>query len=177
MLWIMPGRPRKWSPWKCVRKTRETCMKLSGLCMNWRCVPSPQSNRMTSGPRFTATALTFRFGVGQDPEVPRNTISMDLLPNARGRLTPLEFTTVALGPSPFETPEAESGEELERTSEGEPRDERDAKFQAPVLPEADEDLGPSDVLQERAKSGGMGQMDGRAGKREVLSVGSKPSPA
>src|SRR6266581_5707779 len=77
MLWTMPGNPRKWSPWKWDTKTRETCMKLNVLSMNWRWVPSPQSNRITSGPRFTATALTFRFGVGHDPEVPRKTICMD----------------------------------------------------------------------------------------------------
>ena len=41
--------------------------------MNCRCVPSPQSNRRTSGPRFSATADTFRFGVGHEPLVPRNT--------------------------------------------------------------------------------------------------------
>src|SRR5438132_1479069 len=68
MLWIMPGNPRKWSPWKWERKTRETCMKLRRLCMNCRCVPSPQSNSTISGPRFTATALTFRFGVGHEAE-------------------------------------------------------------------------------------------------------------
>src|SRR2546426_9590394 len=45
---------------------------------------------MTSGPRLIATALTFRFGVGHEPEVPRNTICMDPLPNARGGLTPLD---------------------------------------------------------------------------------------
>src|SRR2546428_457853 len=77
MLWTIPGRPRKWSPWKWDTKTRETCMKLSLLSMNCRCVPSPQSNRMTSGPRLIATALTFRFGVGHDPEVPRKTTCMD----------------------------------------------------------------------------------------------------
>src|SRR5947208_11912228 len=90
MLWTMPGSPRKWSPWKWDRKTRETCMKLKRLCMNCRCVPSPQSNRTISGPRFTATALTFRFGVGHDPDVPRNTICMDPFPNARVCLTSLD---------------------------------------------------------------------------------------
>jgi len=49
-------------------------MKLSLLSMNCRCVPSPQSNRNTSGPRFTAIADTFRFGVGHEPLVPRKTI-------------------------------------------------------------------------------------------------------
>src|SRR6058998_5628 len=77
MLCTMPGSPRKWSPWKWDRKTRETCMKLNLLSMNCRWVPSPQSKRMTSGPRLIATALTFRFGVGHDPEVPRNTTCMD----------------------------------------------------------------------------------------------------
>src|SRR5712691_5087989 len=90
MLWTIPGSPRKWSPWKWDTKTRETCMKLSLLSMNCRWVPSPQSNRMTSGPRLSATALTFRFGVGHDPEVPRNTTCMDPLPNARRGLTPLD---------------------------------------------------------------------------------------
>src|SRR5438034_387943 len=80
MLWTIPGSPRKWSPWKWDRKTRDTCMKLRRLCMNCRCVPSPQSNRTTSGPRFTATALTFLFGVGHDPDVPRNTICMGRFP-------------------------------------------------------------------------------------------------
>src|SRR5439155_1274357 len=80
MLWIIPGSPRKWSPWKWDRKTRDTCMKLRRLCMNCRCVPSPQSNSTISGPLFTATALTFLFGVGHDPDVPRNTICMGRVP-------------------------------------------------------------------------------------------------
>src|SRR5207244_952130 len=53
MLWIMPGNPRKWSPWKWERKTRETCMKLRRLCMNCRCVPSPQSNSTISDRKST----------------------------------------------------------------------------------------------------------------------------
>src|SRR5437867_9596084 len=65
-------------------------MKLNLLSMNCRCVPSPQSNRTTSGPRLIATALTFRFGVGHDPEVPRNTTCMDPLLKGRGPLTPLD---------------------------------------------------------------------------------------
>ncbi len=82
--WTRPGMPRKWSPWKCVTKTRATCMKDIEDCMNWRWVPSPQSNSTISGPRFTATALTLRFGVGQLPEVPRNRIRIRR-PNGRGR--------------------------------------------------------------------------------------------
>src|SRR5207245_7948149 len=46
--------------------------------------------RMTSGPRLIATALTFRFGVGHDPEVPRNTTCMDPLLKGRGPLTSLD---------------------------------------------------------------------------------------
>ena len=72
--WTSPGSPRKWSPWKWVRNTREVCMKEKLDSMNCRCVPSPQSNRRISGPRFTAIADTFRFGVGHDPLVPRNRI-------------------------------------------------------------------------------------------------------
>src|SRR5881397_1877258 len=90
MLCTMPGSPRKWSPWKWDTKTRETCMKLNLLSMNCRWVPSPQSNRMTSGPRLIATALTFRFGVGHDPDVPRNTTCMDPFPKGRGPLTSLD---------------------------------------------------------------------------------------
>src|SRR5438309_4644836 len=145
MLWIMPGNPRKWSPWKWERKTRETCMKLRRLCMNCRCVPSPQSNSTISGPRFTATALTFRFGVGHEPEVPKNTICMDSLPNDRGRLTPLARVGVGLRPGPFETADPESGDELRCASEGKPRGERDAQFEDRVLPKMEVDLGPSQV--------------------------------
>jgi hypothetical protein len=57
-----------------VRKTLEVCMNESFESMNCHWVPSPQSNRRTSGPRFTAIADTFRFGVGQEPLVPKNTI-------------------------------------------------------------------------------------------------------
>src|SRR2546426_4691215 len=90
MLCTMPGSPRKWSPWKWDTKTRETCMKLNLLSMNCRWVPSPQSNRMTSGPRLIATALTFRFGVGHDPDVPRNTTCMDPFLKGRRPLTSLD---------------------------------------------------------------------------------------
>src|SRR5437016_3582751 len=44
---------------------------------------------MYSGARFIAPALTFRFGVGHEPEDPKNTICMVWLPNDRRRLTPL----------------------------------------------------------------------------------------
>src|SRR6267143_3941369 len=164
----MPGNPRKWSPWKWERKTRETCMKLKRLCMNCRWVPSPQSNKTISGPRFTAIALTFRFGVGQDPDVPRKTICMDPLPNTRRRLTPLDRAHVALRPGAFETTEPESGEELGRPSEGEPRDERETKFQGRVLPETEVDLSPSQISLEGSGVGGL---------RKVCEDGGKPRGA
>src|SRR5437867_1431375 len=72
--WMSPGSPRKWSPWKWVRNTRVICMNERFESMNCRCVPSPQSNRRTSGPRFTAIAETFLFGVGHEPLVPRKTM-------------------------------------------------------------------------------------------------------
>src|SRR6266540_6669276 len=91
--WTSPGSPRKWSPWKWVRKTRVTCMKDRFDSMNWRWVPSPQSKRRTSGPRFTAIAETFRFGVGQEPLVPRKTMrtraeSRDSLSTFSGGMPP-----------------------------------------------------------------------------------------
>src|SRR5947208_3314877 len=99
MLWTMPGSPRKWSPWKWDRKTRDTCMKLRRLCMNCRCVPSPQSNKTISGPRFTATALTFLFGVGHDPDVPRNPICMGRFPEGPRALNVfgVRANTLAMG--------------------------------------------------------------------------------
>jgi hypothetical protein len=39
-----------------------------------RCVPSPQSNSISSPSLFTAIAEGFRFGVGVEPPVPKNVI-------------------------------------------------------------------------------------------------------
>src|SRR5208282_2396535 len=71
MLWMRPGRPRKWSPWKWVRKTRRTRMNDADDWKNWRCVPSPQSRRMSSFSASNAIALADRSLVGHEPAVPR----------------------------------------------------------------------------------------------------------
>ena len=40
----------------------------------WRCVPSPQSNRSWSPPRWMAIELTLRPTVGRDAAVPKKVI-------------------------------------------------------------------------------------------------------
>ena len=71
MLWMSPGSPRKWSPWKWVRKIRRTRMNDAEDWKNCRWVPSPQSRRTSSRSVSSAMALADRSLVGQEPAVPR----------------------------------------------------------------------------------------------------------
>src|SRR5579871_6046664 len=71
MLCTSPGSPRKWSPWKWVRKIRRTRMNEAEDWKNCRWVPSPQSRSTSSFSRSRAMALAERSFVGQEPAVPR----------------------------------------------------------------------------------------------------------
>src|SRR5438552_7084902 len=53
------------------------CMYETPERWNWRCVPSPQSKRMTSEPRLSATAGTFLSTLGHEAPVPRKQSSID----------------------------------------------------------------------------------------------------
>ncbi len=58
-----------------MRKISSISARPTSLRRSWRCVPSPQSKRSRSPPRRTSVALSARFAVGMDPDVPRKTTS------------------------------------------------------------------------------------------------------
>ncbi len=76
MLWMSPGRPRKWSAWRCVMKILLTRMNDTEELISCLWMHSPQSNRATSGPICTAREVTFLTLEGYVPPIPRNTSFM-----------------------------------------------------------------------------------------------------
>ena len=62
----MPGRPSQWSAWKWVMKMSVRSASPTERS-SWRCVPSPQSNRIRSPPRRTSSAGSPRRAVGTEP--------------------------------------------------------------------------------------------------------------
>ncbi len=65
----IPGSPSQWSAWKWVMNTQPTSASPTER-INWRCVPSPQSNSSRSPPRRRRIAGSPRRGLGTEPPVP-----------------------------------------------------------------------------------------------------------
>src|SRR3982750_1306321 len=71
MRWMVPGRPRLWSPWKWVMQIRVSGLTARPAISIWRWVPSPGSNRIASSSQRRRYPLWLQCRVGTWLAVPR----------------------------------------------------------------------------------------------------------